>query len=202
VELSNAGGNDSVLEIEGFSAGSVDGGSWLSISEAAVDSEGLGRYRVAVDRAGLSPGVYSGSLLFDSTENDVEVVVLMQVGSFAAGSLDAGRHFVLLVDPDTMETVAAQAVTASGGVYRFRFDDVDPGGYLIFAGTDFDNDLLICDPGEACGAYRTLDQPERLEVDDDMLSLDFGTGFGLRLSGASGSGSAGGISRAITRRLY
>jgi serine protease len=202
VELSNSGGDDSVLVIEGFSASSVDGGSWLSISEAAVDAEGLGRYRVAVDRAGLSPGIYSGTLLFDSNENDVEVAVLMQVGSFAAGSLDAGRHFVLLVDPDTMETVAALAVTSSDGRYSFRFDDIDPGDYLIFAGTDFDNDLLICDPGEACGAYRTLDQPERLEVDGDMLALDFGTGFELRLSEASGSGPGGGISRAISRRLY
>ena len=41
------------------------------------------------------------------------------------------------------------------------------------AGTDADNDLLICDAGEACGAYLTVDQPIRLEVDADLEGLDF-----------------------------
>lgn len=201
VELGNAGGDDRPLVVESFSASSVDGGGWLGVAAADVDADGLGRYRVSVDRTGLSAGIYSGKLHFESSENDVEVAVLVQVGSFAAGSPDAGRHFVLLVDPDTLETLRAVALNASGGVYRYRFDGVEPGEYLVIAGTDLDNDLLICDPGEACGAYRTLDQPQRLDVDADMRALDFGTGFGLRLGGAASGVPEGGFSRATTRRL-
>jgi len=202
VELSNAGGDDRVLTVESTEVATVDGGAWLSVSPASVDAEGLGRYRVDVDRAGLTAGIYSGTLRFVSSENDIEIAVLMQVGTFAAGALDAGRHFVLLVDPDSLETVAAQALNVSNGVYRYRFDDVEPGEYLVFAGTDFDNDLTICDPGEACGAYLTLDQPQRIVFDDDMRALDFGTGFGLSFSPASAGAPRGGFSRAVRRRLY
>jgi len=62
-------------------------------------------------------------------------------------------------------------------------------------GTDADNDHFVCDRGEACGSYPTLDQPRAIDVQDDLLDLDFLTGFGLRL-GASGAAAAeGGISR-------
>ena len=49
-------------------------------------------------------------------------------------------------------------------------------------------------PERSRGAYPTLDQPRRVSVQDDTGSLDFLTGFGLRL-GASSSASEGGISR-------
>ncbi len=202
VELSNAGGDARVLTVESTEVETSDGNAWLSVAPSSVDAQGLGRYRLTVNRGLVTPGVYTGTVRFLSNENDVEVAVLMQVGTFAAGSPDAGNHFVLLIDPDTLDTVRSVMVSAAGGVYSYRFDDVEPGEYLVVAGSDLDNDLVICDSGEACGGYQTLDQPERITVDSSRLTLDFGTGFGLRLSGASGGGDGGGYSRAILRRLF
>ena len=41
------------------------------------------------------------------------------------------------------------------------------------AGTDADNDFYICDAGEACGAWLTVDQPIRISLDSDVTNLDF-----------------------------
>ncbi len=41
------------------------------------------------------------------------------------------------------------------------------------AGTDADNDLFICDAGEACGAWLTVDQPIRIKLDNDVTNVDF-----------------------------
>jgi serine protease len=195
--LSNAGGDDRPLVVESVSADTSDGAPWLSVAALEVDANGLGRYRATVDRSLVPAGVYTGVLRFASSENDVEVAVWMQAGSLASGAPDAGRHFVLLVDPATRETAAALAVSASGGRYRYRFSGIERGGYWVVAGTDLDNDGVICDPGEACGAYRTLGQPERVEVAGDRSGLDFSTGFGLRLSGAGPAAPQGGFSRAL-----
>ncbi|MDJ0852366.1 MAG: S8 family serine peptidase [Myxococcota bacterium] len=203
VELTNAGGDDRVLTVQSYEVETTDGAPWLSVAPISVDGEGLGRYRVTVNRGLVTPGIYAGTVRFLSSENDVEVAVLMQSGTFAAGSPDAGRHFVLLLDPDTLDTMRSMELNASGGVYSFQFNDVAPGDYLLVAGSDIDNDLTICDAGEACGAFQTLDQPERITVDSSRLTLDFGTGFGVRLTGAaSTSGSDGGYRRAIKRRLF
>ncbi|QSP96599.1 S8 family serine peptidase [Marinobacter salinisoli] len=81
---------------------------------------------------------------------------------------DAGRHFVLLVDPEPegnfYRTVAQANVVAENGQYRFSFvpddgqeprltNEVPPGNYVLVAGTDLDNDALICHAGEACAEY-------------------------------------------------
>ena len=36
-----------------------------------------------------------------------------------------------------------------------------------------DNDFFICDPGEACGSYLTLDQPQDILLDQTLARLDF-----------------------------
>lgn len=81
---------------------------------------------------------------------------------------DAGRHFVLLVSPEPEDgfytTVAQTTAVAENGHYRFTFvpddgvepkrlDEVPPGNYILVAGSDLDNDGLICHAGEACAEY-------------------------------------------------
>ena len=38
---------------------------------------------------------------------------------------------------------------------------------------DADNDLFICDAGEACGAWLALDQPKLLDLKEDASGIDF-----------------------------
>ena len=111
----------------------------------------------------------------------------MRVGG--ATESDAGVHFVLLVDAETGETADQVIVQVSGGTYVFEFTEVPPGEYLVIAGSDHDNDLFVCDAGEACGAFPTLDLMTSLSADERRSNLDFGTGFQSAI-GASGVGES------------
>ena len=152
--------------------------AWLQVS-----GSGLGDYTVRVRRNGLAVGTYEGHITFDSSANDVTVTVLMGVQGQAQASRNAGFQYVLLIDvdvPDPVRQVVAQYnVAARDGRYRYGFQQVDAHRrYLVVAGTDLDNDGYICDSGEACGAYPTLDQPVVLTgMRQDLTALDFGTWF-------------------------
>ena len=63
-----------------------------------------------------------------------------------------------------------------------------PGRYQIIAGTDADNDLFICDPGEACGAWLTTDRPLVLEPDADLSDIDFPIEYLVSLPSATAEG--------------
>jgi serine protease len=160
--------------------------SWLTVTPETLDADGLGTYRVTVDRDGLVDGGYNGMVTFVSTENTVDVPVSMQV-STAAGSADAGFHYILLVDAATGETVYQAGVAADNGAYPFDFNNVAEGVYLLYAGTDLDNDNQTGDAGEAIGAYLSLEQPQELIVDRDISGLDFVSEFNIKIGQAGSS---------------
>ncbi len=181
VEISARNVRSGFLQVTGFSTSET----WLSVSESSVDAEGLGTYTVTVDRSGLIDGIYTATITFQSSVNDVQIPVIMQVSSIPLGS-DAGFVYVLLLDKQTgnlagrcdNDLLAGQcSVGVVDGQYAFTFVDVPPGDYEMIAGTDADNDLFICDAGEACGAYLTLDQPSDITVvDADLSGIDFPVG--------------------------
>jgi serine protease len=104
---------------------------------------------------------------------------------------DGGRHYVLLLD-SVFNTVNAVAATAVNGRYAFNFPTVGAGDYILIAGSDMNNDNIICDPGEACGAWPTLDQPATLTVNASRANLDFSTSFDATITGATTTRSKGG----------
>jgi serine protease len=116
--------------------------------------------------------VYSGSIVARSTVNDITVRVLLSVGN-ADTAADVGLVYILLHDLDEDDTEAQVVVRAENGEYPYRFDQVPPGRYEIIAGSDADNDLFICDPGEACGAWLSTDQPIVVEPQQDLSELNF-----------------------------
>jgi len=170
VVLQNNGGDE--LAVSGVEP-SV---AWITVEEADVAADGTGRYRVSVNREQLADGLYRGTLVFRSSVNDARVDVVMQVSSLDEDA-DAGFHYVLLLDAATGEAVAQVESNAERGEYPFRFEAVAAGNYRIIAGSDADNDFLICDAGEACGAYQTLDAPQTIRVGGDLTGLDFASGF-------------------------
>ena len=144
---------------------------WLRASAEATDADGLGRYRVTVDRGGLDAGVYAAQLRVESNANPLLIDVIASVAG--ATQADLGTVYILLYEP-AIDTVVAQTSTRlEDGDYDFSLPEVAAGVYQLFAGTDFDNDLLICDPGEACGAFLTVDQPVSIEADRDRNDLVF-----------------------------
>jgi len=183
VTVSNAGGGS--LNITQVSSNQP----WLSAQALNTDSDGLGSYRLTVDRSfggGLADGTYSGTITFTSSANTFVLSMVMQVSSLDLIA-DAGFHYIVLVDASTNETQFTVNATATNGVYDFNFANVPPGSYKIFAGTDSDNDNFLCDSGEACGSYKTIDSPETILVNDaDLTGINFISGFRTNLFNLSG----------------
>ncbi|AUI67950.1 S8 family serine peptidase [Beggiatoa leptomitoformis] len=162
---------------------SNDSGGFLSVARSSVDSSGLGNYTVTISRSGLSAGTYSATITVKSSTNTLSIPVIMQVASQSAStSATAGHHYVLLIDPDTLTTIKEDRVNISGGVYTYRFTNVQSDNYIIVAGADIDNDGFICEPGEACGAYLTRTNPTEFDVTGNRSQLDFATGFNIEFN--------------------
>jgi serine protease len=160
-----------------------DSGGWLSVTPTQVNADGTGSYTVAVRRENLADGVYSATMTFTSNVDTISVSVIMQVANhLSVGSV--GQQYVLLVKPDSGETVQdATGQLQPDGRYTFTLSDIPAGTYQLFAGSDANNDLFICDAGESCGAYVTLDAPVTIEVDRDMSGLDFVSSYLVQLPG-------------------
>ncbi|MDG2045789.1 MAG: S8 family serine peptidase [Halioglobus sp.] len=176
--LRNGGKGD--LQVESLSVSAP----WLEIVAAEVDSNGLGEYEVIVDRTNLSPGVYAADITIQSSENNLAVRILAAEGGINTG-LDLGVIYILLYDPLRDDVIAQTSAQSNQADYPFQFPDVPAGSYEIIAGTDTDNDLFICDAGEACGAWLTTDQPIQIEVNSDLKDLNFPVGYLVSIPAAN-----------------
>lgn len=71
-------------------------------------------------------------------------------------------------------TVESLIVPSNGEFLVEAFASSGASNYVLVigqtqsAGSDSDNDLFICDPGEACGSYLTLDQPQDILLDRNL----------------------------------
>jgi serine protease len=170
----NSGGGLAVETIESDAA-------WLTVPPAS----GLGDYTLRVDRSGLVEGSYAATVTITSDVNVVQLPVIMQKSNqVLAGNV--GHLYVRLIDPATglIRQVEADAVN---GAYTWRIAALPAGNYQLVAFTDADNDNKVCDPGEACGSYLTVDQPLLIEVQANLSGLDFPVNFGVALSDPDGT---------------
>lgn len=166
--LSNGGNGDLLIE-----SITEDSGGFLSI-----DISSANEYIIKIDRSRLTQGTFSATISIISNVNTVTIPVILQVSEFGVNG-DAGFHYILLVEPGTLETVQEIRTSAINGVYAFRFDNVPEGTYIIAAGSDFNNDGFICDVGEACGAFSTVERPISIELNRHRSEIDFNTGFNV-----------------------
>ena len=185
--LSAVNGGGGTLNVSAVS----DDAAWLTVTaDGGNPADGTGLYDIVIDRTGLADGTYNAVITFtwsdggpDQTEN---VNVIMQVTSFASSG-DAGYHYISLVDSSSGNIVDQVALSAISGSYPFTFNNVPAGTYEIVAGTDNNNDLFICDAGEACGGYTTLDQPTQIMVNSNVSGLDFVTGYNITVNSTAQS---------------
>lgn len=149
--------------------------TWGTISETSVDGDGYGNYRLSIDRTGLTPAIYDATITVDLSDGrQLEIPVLMSVHSGTSSYGYAGYQYVLLVDNETGNIRYQTSLDESPpGEYRFEFNGVvAPGSYLLFSGSDIDNNLLICQSGETCAAYPTLTNVEPLNVSASLTDID------------------------------
>ncbi|MCB1821834.1 MAG: S8 family serine peptidase [Candidatus Competibacteraceae bacterium] len=180
-----------------------DSGGWLMIAPDEINANGMGSYQVSVNRDGLADGVYSATLTFTSNVNTAEIKVIMQVANnLSAGAI--GQQYVVLVNIRTRQSVSTMARRQPDGSYVYTLRGIPAGTYQIFAGSDANNDFYICDAGESCGAYLTLDDPIALRVRRNRRNLNFVSGYTLNLAdfqSASTSSRPGPVARRKGRDL-
>lgn len=175
--LSNTGGGG--LSITRVTANQP----WVTVTPKAIDSNGLGSYTVTINRAILPQGTQQASLSVVTNLSTTSVNVLAQ-STAVTFTGNAGFQYVVLVDPATHESVGQASLAAVNGVYEFSIPDVPPAEYHVYASTDSDQDNLLCDTGESCGAYTAVDQPTGvIIVDRDVANINFNTGFIVNLTG-------------------
>ncbi len=202
LELRNAGGQEDPVIVTEL----VVDRPWLSVAPTATDANGLGTYSADVDRAQLPEnGSFLGRIRVTANTGSLEVTARVTQAS-PDELADAGVTFFLLVDPNAPPGARFEAdvLEADAGAYTFLRSGVVPDGYEVYAGSDFDNDGVICEPGESCGIFPTTDAPSIVNiVDDDRLGLDFVTAFraGIEvLPAAAGADGAPAARRGIRIR--
>jgi len=197
VRVTNAGSG--TIAVTGTSASAA----WLTVVPVSVDANGLGQYRIQIDRAGLAAGTYNGSVEFRSSPTAAQrVTVLMQVGTASAGEPNAGQHYLLLLDPTSGEPRYQVEVLARGTSVPFNFPSVAPGQYELAVGTDANNDGLICDDGEACGQYPLYGEPTLITVNAAVSGLTLTTSYHTDVAPAMAQSAAtNGASKRGLRKL-
>ncbi|OZG71606.1 hypothetical protein BTA51_20215 [Hahella sp. CCB-MM4] len=189
--------------LDGFNFESEGTASWLTVAESGP-MDGTA-YNVVVDETGLDlGGSYSGEIVFNYTstkdpgtgpivENKTLTIPITLVLVDPSNSPDAGRHYILLTDEDSVVTIQGTpakdyyqaTAVANNGKYTFTITNVPAGKYILNAGSDNDNDGTICDKGEACGFYPFTSQPEVIEITGNRSGLTFATGYSGAVSTSS-----------------
>ncbi|GAB5413788.1 MAG: hypothetical protein Cons2KO_13910 [Congregibacter sp.] len=163
--LRNSGGGT----INGITLTATD--PWIDVETVSINGAGEGRYAINADRSALAPGIYESTLIANSSAGEVAIRALVSVAD--AQDSELGQIYLLLYDPESDEVVQQTVAQRDGDSYRYAMPPARAGNYQLYAGTDLDNDLIICDAGEACGSYLTIDQPLTVSIGRDRDDLDF-----------------------------
>ncbi len=171
--VSNGGGGTLQVQTAQTSA------TWLTL-HALVDTNGLGSYMVSVDRRNLPVGSYSAMITLSSNVNTENIPVFMSVTTSNPQASLTSAQWVVLIDAETQQSVAATQATLGARGYEFSFTGVTAGDYYVVAGSDLDNDKFICDGGEACGAYSAHNDMLSVTVrDQDVADINVVSGFDI-----------------------
>ncbi|WP_455210900.1 S8 family peptidase [Kaarinaea lacus] len=158
-----------------------DSNGWLSVSPVAVDSSGLGIYSATLNRASLprEVSVVTANITIESNSGTLTLPVLALSNSENYQS-DAGLHYIQLINIDSGQAIKQVQAMASNGQYSFTMDNVPFGNYILVAGSNPDNNGLICGVAEACGEYPRVGLVEEITINDSspaVTIVNFETNF-------------------------
>lgn len=150
-----------------------------AVSGAVDATTRLGRYTVSVDRAALAGrGSFFPKLTVTLTPARSFTVQLSvtKPDPAVAGGGDFGPVYVLLIDPDTDRVLTTVLATRNATGYSWSATGYSRSRVAILAGGDLDNDNLICQRGEPCGAFPVLETTGNatpVELTGDRNDLSF-----------------------------
>jgi serine protease len=178
---------------------------WLQLNK----DSGLGDYQATVDRGDLLEGSYQAELTVSSsleTVDDIVISVQLQVGNPEL-SANAGVQYVVIVDDNAEPNEAGVFVSVGGsaaliadqGLYTYEVLGLKKGNYIVSTGSDLDFDLVICDSGESCGQYPTVDRLITVTISEEQPNLDINMSVKYVNSGTSSSAVDSSSSNVIYR---
>lgn len=168
---------------------------WLSIQRTGTAASS-DTYSLTVSRTGLAPGAYAVAVrVTDSAGTTTDVWVSMTVPAPTVVSQSAVPVYVLVWDSVTKKTIAftqVEAVTATRKAFSFKAD-TSTNGYLLIAGSDANNDRIICDVGELCSAWPITKELSSIPSESDTTAASLKVGFENRSVAQITNASVGGI---------
>ena len=192
------GNFSSIAQIELFNSGT----GTLSILSVTTDdnnisvfppenSNGLGVYTIELNRDELSEGIYSSTITFNSDSSTVPFVELSLTYSVRTNveNPNAGTVWVNLYDVYKEQSNWGYLNINENGYYEYTIQDVDPGVYMILAGTDTDNNGIIGQVSEAIGYYPSKIEPVLIIGNRDHTGIDFNINYNIPLLSPSNSES-------------
>ena len=180
LKITNSGGGD--LKIQQISSNNND----LQITPSQIDANGIGTYDVKLQR-GATNGTFQANINVTSNGGTSTIPVIWNVGASRTGN--AGRQYILLVDPITGDTLKMLTGESDDGHYPYEFTNVFAGTYWIISGSDSDNNDSICDAGESCGGYLTVSQPSDIRVAQNISNINFVVSFDTQFLSTKALGS-------------
>ena len=110
------------------------------------------------------------------------------------GQVDRGGAGVVFYMASDVDIISNTTVSVEDGAYEFLLGTdttgmIAAGSYLLVSGSDPDNDSFICDIAEACGFFRSIDLPEEIAVNGDLVDLDFNVTYLLPIEQNSAQSS-------------
>ncbi len=148
---------------------------WITVNSEIVDDEGVGSYRLEVDRTHpdlRATGTYTAQITFVFLQQRLSLNVSVQVAgdnSFYDEVNYIGHLHVLLIDEDRSTRYGIGAQYMGDGQYSFEFINVPPGNYSLVAGSNRDFDSYIGEPGEALSLEEhAIDLNQDILLNDDI----------------------------------
>ena len=152
----------------------------LAISLTAPGtSDGLGEYTAILDRTGVANGVHKATITVNTNSLSTPVLriqVTYEVADVLPLNPDVDIVWINFYEINE-EVSNWYSLEPSNGSYNFSINDLIPGVYEVFAGSDPDNDGYIGGLTDVFGQYPNTSDPVLLVANGNFVDLDFSLGL-------------------------
>lgn len=152
---------------------------WATATRVDTDANGLGSWKIEVDRSEFTDERYNEVIIFVSGDKKLYLPVSAHGENYLPRGTGIAKMLVEFLNPETKRRehrVTAEIDNNQG--FSFDASDVPAGEYIIRASSDLDNNGFYCEVGEFCGYLKA--DPEETTVIENGASLN-GSSIALSL---------------------
>ncbi len=142
---------------------------WLNVTQLGA-ADGVSQWRLSVNRAGLTAGLYQDTLSFVTSSNTLNLNILLQVND--PGQIyELGPLQISLLNTASNSTARIDTLDDVNGTYLFSFNNLDPGNYRLRVSSDLNGDGQA-DAGEAFTESQAFNLGNNLVLSPLSLTWD------------------------------